>query len=401
MTLFKVKAGTLEGKVLYKEVEAASHDDLVRRLGKEGLYPIDIRARGALKDAVSLFAGKGIRHAELLVFNHGLATLLKAGLPVVDSLETLRKTIRNPGLAEAVAGVINGIKAGSTLSEALGKYPEAFPPLYTASIGAGERTGDLIPAINGFIQYQKRMEAIRKKVVSSATYPLVLAFASAVVVVFLLIYVVPSFTRIYLDVGTDLPAATRALIAVTGFLKGRIIFAAAALSAAIVGMRFFFKTGDGRARLDKLKLSLPMLGEIYHGYAVSKFSRTLGTVLKSGLPLVQALQLSDGVLNNTFLQAKLERIIKKTKEGGTVSDAMDKEGFMPELSLRMFSAGERSANLPEVLSEIADFNEEDLSHRVEILTDLIEPALMVIMGLVIGTIVVLMYLPIFQLGARM
>ncbi len=401
MAVFRVRAGTLEGKVLYKEVEAATPEDLARKLEKEGLYAIEVRSKGLLSWPLTFFKPKGsIKPGELLVFNQGLATLLKAGLPVIDSLEALKNSSHNPFLSDVLKDILRQVRSGKTLSEAMREHPRVFPPLYSASIAAGERTGDLIPSIRGYIEFQKRMEAIRKKVVSSATYPAVLAVASAAVVIFLISYVVPSFARIYMGTGAELPFATRALLGLTDFIKGHFIIFIAAIIAIVFGARAAFKTGKGRRYLDAIKLKAPQIGEIYKGYSVAKFSRTLSMVLKSGLTLVQGLQMSKGVLVNTILEEKLERIIKRTVEGGSITDAMCSEEFMPEISLRMFSAGERSASLPLILEEIADYHDQDVDHKVGILTDLIEPALMIIMGIVIGTIVVLMYLPIFQLGAR-
>ena len=399
MPLFRVRAGTFEGKVLYREIEAPTEEELGQRLEKEGLYPIEIREKGILRLS-SLRRKASARPGDLLVFNHGLATLLKAGLQLLDSLEAL-KASKSPCLAEAVTDAIREVKNGHSLSDALRRHPEVFPPLYTSSIAAGERTGDLIPAIRGYIEFQKRVEAVRKKVVSSATYPAVLAGASVLVIGFLLAYVVPSFARIYLDSGAELPLPTRVLIRVTSFVKDYFPLFIIAAAAAVLLSRAYLKTKKGRAFVDRLKLAAPQFGPVYRGYSVAKFSRTLGMVLKSGTSIIEGLEMSKGVLNNSVLEEKIDRVIRKTREGSTVTDAMRAEDFMPEITLRMFSTGERSASLDAVALDIADYHDEEVNHRVGILTDLIEPALMIIMGAVIGTIVVLMYLPIFRLGARL
>lgn len=398
MAVFKVKAGTLEGRILRKEVEASSKEDLFDRLEKEGLFPIDVSPKGIVLPFLKL--GRKVSSADLLVFNYGFLTLLKAGLPLLDSLDALKKSSKNQHLSEAITEAIREIKNGQPLSESMRKNSGVFPELYTASIAAGERTGDLVPSIKGYIDFQKKMEAIRKKIVSSAVYPAVLALTSIIVVVFLITYVVPSFAKIYTDTGAELPVATAILLGVTGFLKGHILFLASLAVAAIFGARAAYKSGAGRVYFDAFKLRAPHVGEIYTGYTIAKFSRTLGMVLKSGVPLIQALQMSKGVLNNMVLDQKLKNVIKKTREGEGLTEAIAKEDFMPEITLRMFGVGERSASLPLILEEIADYHEEDVNHKVGILTDLLEPALMVVMGLIIGTIIVLMYLPIFQLGER-
>lgn len=402
MALFKVKAGTLEGRIFLKEIEAGTKEDIARQLEKEGMYPIDIRAKGFTSDRLRFFERKiPVRGSDLLVFNQGLTALLKAGLSIVESLDTMRRSTKNARLSDAIKDVVHGVRTGHSLSDALGRHPDIFPPLYISSIGAGERTGDIIHSIKGYIQYQKRIEAIRKKIVSSAIYPCVLSIASALVVGFLITYVVPSFAKIYIGAGAELPLPTRFLIYITEVVKGYILFFAGAGTAAAFAVRGYLRTDKGAFFLDNLKLSLPQLGEIYSGYSIAKFSRTLGMVLNSGIPLVQALGMSKGVLDNRVLAKKLETVIKKVKEGEPVHKAVADADFMPEVTLTMFSVGERSASLPEILDEIADYHEEDVSHKVGILTDLVEPALIIVMGVVIGAIVVLMYLPIFQLGARM
>lgn len=397
MPTFKIKAGSLDGKVFYREMEAASREGLAKELEKEGLYPLDIRQKGV--SFPGLKSERSAKPQDLLTFNSGLLTLLKAGISIVDSLEALKKSTRNAHLLEAIGNTIKDVRNGSALSDAMRKNPKTFPVLFTASIAAGEVTGDLIPAIKGYIEYQKRVEAIRKKIVSSATYPLILAAASLAVLAFLIAYVVPSFTKIYADTRAELPLPTKVLINGIDALKTHFIVLIASLGALSFGVISFLKSEKGKAYLDKVKLSLPQLGKVYKGYSIAKFSRTAGMVLKSGLPLIRALEMSKGVLNNSALEADMDNIIRKAKEGGSVTDAISEAGFLPDISLIMFSAGEKSASLQTVLEEIADFHEEDVGHRIEIITDMIEPALMIIMGLVIGTIVVLMYLPIFNLGA--
>lgn len=400
MAVFRVKAGTIDGKVLEREFSASSRDELMSRLETEGLFPITVKNKGFSLPSLKPGEGGRVKPGEFLVFNYGFSTLLKAGLPVLDSLEALKKSSRNPKLSRSIEETINEIKTGKTLSEAMRRSPGVFPELFTASIAAGERTGDLLPAIKGYIEFQKKVEAIRKKIVSATVYPAVLAGASILIVAFLMTYVVPSFAKIYLDSGAELPLPTRILLGAASVIKSNLLYALAVIIPAIFILRGMYRQGRGRRLVDSLKLTLPGFGEIYMGYSIAKFSRTFGMVLKSGVPVLQGLEMSKGVLDNSILEGKLQSVIKKTREGESVSEAIREQDLFPEITYRMFSVGEKSASLPVILDEIADFHEQDVTHRVGILTDLLEPALMIIMGLVIGTIVVLMYLPIFQLGAR-
>ncbi|MBI5562349.1 MAG: type II secretion system F family protein [Deltaproteobacteria bacterium] len=400
MTLYTVKAGTSDGRVVTKEIEAAEAREAAALLEKDGLFPIDVRPKGALPSLASIGRRGGIKQSDFLIFNQGLVTLLRAGVPVIEGLEVLAGSAKDPVFLAALKDAVKGIREGSSISVAMAAQPKVFNTLYRATISAGERTGDLIPSIKSYIEYQKKVEAIRKKVVSSAIYPAVLGGASVVVVAFLIVYVVPTFAKIYTDTGAALPLPTRILIGVSVFVKSYIVFVIAALIALAIFLRWKLRGASFRRYLDRLKLAIPLAGEIYRGYAVAKFSRTLGMVIASGVPLIQGLRMSRDVLNNAVMEEKLDYVIKRATEGGTVSGAMEEVGLLPEITGRMFRVGEATASLPSILGEIAEFHDEDVNHQVGILTDLIEPALMIIMGLVIGTIVVLMYLPIFQLGSR-
>ncbi|MBI5560690.1 MAG: type II secretion system F family protein [Deltaproteobacteria bacterium] len=401
MTKFKVKAATEEGRVISREVEARSREELSVMLEKEGLLPIKVKKEGR-PFSKAFFKGRkrSVKRGEFLIFNKGLAALLKAGLPVVECLETLKGQASNEYFEGILDGTANYIRNGESLSDAFAHHGEVFSSLYTASISAGERTGDLIPAISGYINYQQRIEAIRKKVVSSVTYPAILTAASLAVIAFLIVYVVPTFSKIYISTGATLPLASRILIAASSFMRRYILLFAGFFLGAGFAIRAYIKSEGGRYALDRAKLEFPQLGGIYLSYTAAKFSRTLSMVLKSGVHLVHALEMSRGVINNTLLEGRLDYVIKKAREGETITGAMAEAGFMPEITLRMLGVGERSASLPEMLADIASFHDEEVDHKVGIITDLIEPALMIIMGLIIGAIVVLLYLPIFQLGAN-
>jgi len=398
MAKFMVKAGTLEGKVLVKEMESDSAEGVRALLEGDGLLALEIRRRGL--SIHSVFRQK-VRGLDMLVFNQGLLTLLRAGLPILEALDTLKSATKNAPLSGALEALQKDLRAGKTISEAMGACPDVFPSLYASTIAAGEKTGDLMPAIQGYIDFQKRTEEIRKKVFSSALYPVILALSSLAVVGFLLYFVVPTFAEVYMGSGAELPLGTRALIAAAGFVKGNIVVLAVAAAAAAFMLRRYARTEKGRALSDSMKLRVPQLGGIYEGYSLAKFSRTLGMLLKSGVPLPEALSMSKGVLGNSVLEKKLEGVIKSVLGGGSASAAMAACGLLPEITFRMFSAGEKSASLQTMLDEVAAYHEGDVDYRVGVLTGFLEPALMIIMGLVIGGIVVLMYMPIFQLGAGM
>ena len=397
MGTYIVKVGTPEGRVFRREITADNTEQIAASLEKEGLYPISVRSRRSI--SLRRFRRKGSDHGNFLAFNQGVVTLLKAGLPVIECLDTLGRTA-GPFFSETIRDTIKRVRNGQMLSEAMAASPQIFSPLYTSIVSAGESTGDLVPSLKGYIEYQKRIEDIRKKVVSSVTYPAVLAAASIFVIAFLIIYVVPSFASIYLDSGADLPLPTKLLIWLTQSVEKFLLLILLSIAGASISIFYYFSNENGRARLDSIKLAFPGIGEIYRGYAVSKFSRTLGMLLRSGLPLITGMKMAQAIFNNHVLEERLDRVIRKTRDGGNVSTAMEQEDILPEITLRMFAVGERSASLPDILDEISAYHDQEVDYKVGILTDMIEPALMIMMGILIGAIVILMYLPIFQLGAR-
>lgn len=402
MGIYKVKVSTPQGRVFHREVAAESEAHVSAVLAQEGLYPLKIAcSEGFTRRFTSIFVRpRAVNTSDFLVFNQGLATLLKAGLPLTDCLETLVGISADLVLNGAIKEAVREVRSGKTLSEAMSTQAMVFPPLYTAAISAGESTGDLVPTIRSYTEYQQKVEAIRKKVTSSATYPAVLAGISLLVIIFLVTYVVPSFASIYLGTGAQLPLPTMVLIGITEFIKEFFYIIILFLAGGGVGFVYYLKGEKGRLFADKMKLTIPYLRDIYTDYAMSKFSRTLGMVLMSGVPLIKGLEMTRVVLRNSVLEAKLMTVIRKAREGRPVTQAIKEEGFMPAITLKMFGVGERSASLQSILGDIADYHDSGLDYKVGMMTDLIEPVLMVFMGIIIGTIVVLMYLPIFQLGAR-
>ncbi|MEK7313936.1 MAG: type II secretion system F family protein [Deltaproteobacteria bacterium] len=397
MPLYRVKAATQEGKIIQREIEASSREDVLSAMEKEGLCLLELKPFGR---GVSFIGGRRkVKRNDFLVFNKGLISLLKAGLPIIDALESLRS--KSLALDGVIKDTVEGVRGGKSLSDAMEARSDAFSTLYIASVRAGEKTGDLVPSISSYVEYQKRMEELRKKVVSSLTYPAILTLASLCVIIFLMFYVIPTFSQIYISSKQELPLASRLLIGFSAFVKRYALVFLPLAAVVAFGCRAYLRTSSGRRRLDGIKLKIPPFSELYRSYAISKFSRTLSMVLKSGVHLVYALEMSKGVLDNAVLEEKLDTVIKKAKEGATVTSAMNDVGLMPDVILRMFGVGEKSASLPEILADASEYLDDEVDHRLRIMTNLIEPALMVIMGLIIGTIVILLYLPIFQLGERL
>ncbi|PLX89226.1 MAG: type II secretion system F family protein [Desulfuromonas sp.] len=398
MPSYLCKIGTADGRVVEKSFEATGKEQLKENLEEQGFFVFQIRLQ------LFQFLQKGgsrqgsLSGRRFLAFNRELIVLLRSGLPVLQVLDTLVGQMEASGLRNVLTEIREEIKGGSMLSDAFAQYPGYFPHLYVASIRAGEKTGDLAVTLTRYLEYQKRVEAIRAKVRSASFYPILLTSAAVCVLIFLLLYVVPSFTQIYTDANVELPLMTRILIAVSGGL-GKI---APLLLLTAIGLFLFFKgvagTSRGQVMYDRLRLKLPFLGQLLIDYALSSFCRTLGTTLTSGTPLVPAMTMSRGTLNNRILEAEMVKAIHRVEEGTALSDAIQRCGFFPAIALRMIGVGETTGALDEMLEEVAAYYEAEVERRLTLLTTMIEPVLMLGMGLIIGAIVFAMYVPIFQLA---
>lgn len=398
MALFTCKIGSADGKIMEKEFEAASADLLKQSLIAQGFFVFNVK-----KKPFQFVWNKGISRKKidtkgLITFNQELLVLIKSGLPIIQSLDTILERVDNLRLAEVLEVIRDDIKGGSSLSEAFERHPSTFSHLYIASIRAGERTGDLPQTIKRYITFLKKTEGFRKKVIAAMFYPGILMGVAFTAVTVLLVYVVPTFSQVYADAGSQLPAPTQVLIAFTSVLKRYFLL----LVASIFMAGYFFKKWSakpaGRYSVDAFKLKIPVLGDIFAKYSIVSFTRTLATIIESGIPIVESLKMSVATLNNMVLEAKMLAAIKKVEEGVSLSVAIDGARLMPSLALRMLSVGESTGALEEMLEGISDYFEEDLDQRLHLLSTAIEPAIMILMGLVIGAIIVTMYLPVFKIA---
>jgi len=399
MTLFHCKIGTTDGRVVEKEFESADAALLRESLEEQGFFVFSIGklpwwkvfGRGGL-------TGGGVSGRIFLTFNQELLVLLRSGLPILQVLDTITEHLEGGGFRDALRGIREEIRGGAVLSEAFAKYPHFFPHLYVASIRAGEKSGDLPVTLGRYIAYQKRVEAIRAKVRSATFYPVFLGLMVVSAVLFLLFYVIPSFTKIYTDANAQLPLMTRALIALSDGLLHSLPVLIPLLVIGAFALRTFLRTEAGIRRRDALILGFPFFGAMAIDYSLLGFCRTLGTTLSSGIPAVQAMTMSRGTLNNRILEEKMAVAIRRIEEGGAISQSLAETGFFPGLALRMIGVGESTGALSEMLWDVADYYEAEVERRLDRLTTMIEPLMLLTVGLIIAVIVIAMYLPIFQLA---
>ena len=398
MPIFYCKMTEPGGRIVEETITADSKAILIKRLKKEGNFVLEIRREeefGSLKKEISR---RRIKANDLLSFNREFSVLIRTGLSIVAALDAIIEKGEESELSKILKKIRDDITAGESLSGAFGKYSNIFSKLYVASLQAGEKSGNIPLVISRYIEYIKKMSDIKQKVISASVYPLILVMASFFVLLFLLIFVVPVLTESFLESDTQLPFITVMLVNFSTGLKSYVFYILFLLICSAAGFYYFKKTDFGRLCVDRWKLNIPFLGDLYLHYSISKLTRTLNTVLSGGIPLVESVKVSSSTLNNHFLKLRFDEIVKSLEEGEGFSESLLKTKVFPSMTVRMISAGESGGALEQVLEDIADFYASDVDIKLSILTSAIEPALMVIMGFIIGFIVLAMYMPIFQLA---
>ena len=385
------------GEVHQQVAEADSERELRERLTEQGylVYSIKPRFEG-VSDAIGPKRSK-VNLEKFLIFNQQFVTLVRAGLPILKSLDLLSERLTDPKLGKHIRGVREEVKNGSLLSDAFGRQG-VFPPIYVTSVLAGERSGALADVLDRYITYQKLSLAVRKKLLVSLIYPALLIFLVIGLVVFLVTYVVPNFAELYRNMDAELPAPTQFLIAIGTTARSYVLAGFGALIAGIVAFRFWSRTAAGGEAVDRFLLKIPVLGEVWLKYQVAQFSRVLGTLLVGGIPLMQALSTAADSLGTPVLKTVLQQAVKLVREGQSLSGSMRTTKVFPSLALDMIEVGESTGALPAMLTSVAEFYEEDVSTRVTGLLSLIEPVIMLVMALFVGFVLVSLYLPIFSLA---
>jgi type IV pilus assembly protein PilC len=395
MPLFAYTVVREDGTSVSDEALAADAGDLRRDLEARGYLVLNIAEKKA-----GLRGGRG-NAKDFLIFNQEFITLVKAGLPILQSLEIIRNRTEKQGFRTVLESIIQEIKSGKVLSDAMANYPLYFPPLYTATVRAGEKSGALVDVLKRFILYQKKMLAIRRKFITALAYPVFLVIALIAVLMLFFLYIIPNFTQMYSDQAGKLPLLTTLLISFTATLTAYAPLILGALIAAGIGIYLWQKTDAGRQVLDAIKLRIPLVRTLLTQYILSQLTRTLATVLRGGIPLVQSLDTTAGVINNRVIAGRLTEARNLVTEGTSLANAFERTRLAPDMTVRMVEVGESSGDLPQMLEDVAEFYDQEVDNRLTVLTTMIEPVLMLTMGIVIAVIVVALYLPIFEMGARL
>ncbi len=396
---FRCRLGTPGGEIIEGVYAAESEDRLRREFEDKGLYVLAIHRAGRLAlGSLALPTRSKIATREFLVFNQELATLLKAGMPLVQSLDILRRRVSNPFFKAVLDDVHERVRAGNSLSEAFEAHGSLFPGVYTASLMAGEKSGNLEQVIRRYVAYVKVVETVRRKTISALIYPAVLLGLSLVVVSILVLKVVPQFGGYYEQFGKELPLSTRIIVSISGFATtyfGLILVAVVAIGVIVW---LWLKRPGQRARFDRWILGLPALGPVARKFATSQASRTLATLLGGGIPLVNAIDVAARSIRNQYMARELHIASQQVREGRALAAAMTDSGAFPDVALKMVEVGEQTGALQEMLNSLSDFFDEEIETNLDRFVTLVEPILLIIMGIVIAGLLLALYMPLFNLS---
>ncbi len=398
MAEFLLRYADARGQVHEQLAEAATERDARERFAQQGFLVYSVRAR----DLSARLGGFQIRRKvvnleKFLIFNQQFVTLIRAGLPILKGLDLLADRLTDPQLGRYIKAVRDEVKTGTTLSDAFAKQ-HVFPPIYVTTVLAGERSGSLVEVLDRFLTYQRLTLAVRKKLLLSLMYPALLLVLVGLLIVFLVTYVVPNFAELYKSMQAKLPAPTRILIAVGTTARSYILLGFLTLVAAAVGGWLWSRRESAQETLDNLKRRVPIFGEIWTKYQVAQFARVLSTLLIGGIPLTQALSTSGQSLGTVLMKKALDRASTLVREGKSLSASLSETGIFPSLSIDMMEVGESTGALPQMLNSVAEFYEDDVSTKTSAALSLIEPAIMIFMGIFVAFVLVALYLPIFSLA---
>lgn len=395
---FVCRLGLPDGRVVREVHSASDAAALLTDLERRGIHVFEAQPRGLAGGLrlPSFKRGAKVSPTEFLIFNQELAALLKAGLPLLQALGLMLERMREGRFREVVAEVRDRVKAGVELSEAFAAYGELFPRLYAASLKAGEKSGELERVLRRFVRYLKLVAEARKRVVSALMYPAVLVGVSLTMILILTVAVVPKFQDFFQNLGVDLPLITKITLGISLFLAGNLLPIGLGLGAAAVAFWQWRGTEAGRSALDRAKLRLPFLGQVLHRFSLSEFCRSLSTLLAGGIPLVPAFEVAAQAVGNAHIRQRLAPTLKTVREGGAFHQALEESGIFPPLAIDMVKVGETTGALDEMLGNVSDFFDEEVETRLARVLALIEPLMLVFLGIVIAVLLVSIYLPLFS-----
>src|SRR5277367_6440439 len=401
MSDFVLKYADARGEVKSQVTQGASAQEIRERFTQQGFLVYSVKPNRVALSLTGEIAIPGRRKRlnlqKFLIFNQQFVTLIRAGLPILKSLDLLAERLTDPKLTPYINAVREDVRRGTLLSEAF-RQQGIFPKIYVTTVMAGEKSGSLGEVLDRFITYQKLSLAVKKKVLVSLMYPSVLVFLTLCLMVFLVTYVVPNFAQLYTSMQAKLPRVTLILIAIGTTARSYILLFFAAVVGLFFLYRYWARKDSARTRIDTVKAKVPLLGDIWIKYQVAQFSRVLSTLLTGGIPLIQGLETAADSLGTILLRRTLERAGTMVREGQSLSSSLGASGIFPPLAIDMIEVGESTGALAAMLNSVAEFYEEDVSTKMTAALSLIEPAIMIFMGIFVAFVLIALYLPIFSLA---
>jgi type IV pilus assembly protein PilC len=397
---FLLKYADGRGQMKQEVVDGNSENEIRDRYSSQGFLVYSIKPKGKFDALTTGARGRSRNKVDLekfLIFNQQFVTLIRAGLPILKSLDLLATRLTDEKMSPRITAVRDEVRIGTSLSDAFEKQG-VFPPVYITTILAGEKAGSLVEVLDRYIAYQRMTLAVKKKLLVSLLYPALLIVLVLALVTFLVTYVVPQFSELYNSMDAKLPALTVWLIAVGTAARDYVALIVSLLAIAAIALYFWSRADSSRETLDRIKMRLPLAGEIWIKYQVAQFSRVLSTLLLGGIPLVAALETAATSAGTRLLARALEGVRRSVREGNTLSKSLSETGIFPGLSIDMIEVGESTGALPAMLGSVAEFYEDDVQTRLAAALSLIEPGIMIFMGVFVAFVLVALYLPIFSLS---
>jgi type IV pilus assembly protein PilC len=394
LPVFTYKGKTLAGTLVSGELKTKNRAALERILRSKKILVTSVSAKPS---QINLRISTGIKKVHLSRFTRQFATMIGAGLPMVQCLEILSQQMESAELRRVIGEIKESVQAGTTLAEALSRHKKVFDDLYVNMVDAGEIGGALDTILVRLAIYREKADALTRKVKGAMVYPAVVVTVAIAVTFIMLTYIVPVFAKMFEGLGAELPAPTRFVLSLSGFIRSNILTGLGLLIALIIAYKYYSKTPSGRLNIDRVKLSLPLLGNLIRKTIIARFSRTLSTLISSGVSILDALDITARTSGNRVIHDAIKKSILSIAEGETITQPLKESKVFPPMVVQMISVGEKTGGLDEMLSKIADFYDEEVDAAVAALTSIIEPVIIVFMGIVIGGILIAMYLPMFDI----
>ncbi|MBI4161297.1 MAG: type II secretion system F family protein [Acidobacteria bacterium] len=398
MPEYVCRLGTPSGEVLERSFVAENLEALREDLARRDFLVFRIRRKNALLGLFWPLGGRPrrIRFKEFLVFNQEMEALIRAGLPVMACLDLLIERRKNPVLRRSLTEIREEVRGGASLSEAFAAQGDLYPVIYSSSLASGERSGEIATVLRRYIDYTKTMLALRKKVANALVYPAVILTLALILITIMFYFVLPSFADFFKDFDAELPWITRTLLGISHLLRSQPVLLAAAAVGLVAGVSYLRSTRSGRGRIDAWKLRAPFLGRIHNHYCVARFARTLGTLLSGGITLVTSIEIAAAAVGNQVFRSRLETVSRKVREGEALWSSLEGTGLFPDIVVEMVKVGESTASLDQMLSNVADFFDEEIEQELGTIVTLLEPAMLLSMGFVVVGMLMAIYLPLIR-----